>query len=190
MRFVGYDTCNCLIWTNGMDGLRKKGIPKSHNQQRCFGFINKPHIDKCDLVIKNDSELWFKEIEETEVKKKSLTHKQYVISKLRLIDNMFGIGLPTTCGYCEIYGPETIVKNIYGSYVQIFFAIKIKSNIIHHSLSWCFPHSTAVPLAITVNDGILIYNEDVNKNRSLSDAYLCAWGSSGGSKHASARNMK
>ena len=71
----------------------------------------------------------------------------------------------------------------------MFFAIRIESSMIHHSLSWCFPHATAVPLGMTVKNQILIHNDDLQKKRSLSDAYLCAWGSSGGSKHASARNM-
>lgn len=57
MRFVGYKTCNRLIWTNGMDGSRHQGIPTSNNKQRCFGFINKPHIDKCDLVKQIDSKI-------------------------------------------------------------------------------------------------------------------------------------
>ena len=86
------------------------------------------------------------------MKEKTHINKKYIISKLRLIDDMFGIGLPTTCGYCKIYGTETNVKSIYGSYVQMFFAIRIESSMIHHSLSWCFPHATAVPLAMTVKN--------------------------------------
>mgnify|MGYP005684549483 CR=1 FL=1 len=72
----------------------------------------------------------------------------------------------------------------------MFFNIQITTNKIHHSLSWYFSYSTVVSFGIMVNDEILIYNEDINKNLSLSDAYLRAWGSSCGSKHASARNIK
>ena len=121
MRFVGYQTCNRLIWTNGMDGSRHQGIPSSNNKQRCFGSINKPHLEKCDVVKKNDSEKWFDKIKPTDVNKHHEIYKKYVIAKLQLIDKNFGIGLPTTCGYSRVYGSKTRVQYIYGSYVQTFF---------------------------------------------------------------------
>ena len=75
---------------------------------------------------------------------------------------------------------------IYGSYLQMFFSIKIHTKTIHHEFSWCFSHTTAVPLTMTSNHNILIYNDYNSKEGSENDAYLCAWESSGGSKHASA----
>ena len=103
---------------------------------------------------------------------------------------MFGIGLPTTCGYACVYGKNTKLQYIYGTYVQMFFSVKIRTNIIHHSFSWCFPHATAVPIAMANNGNILIYNDDSSDEQTAeNDSYLCAWGSSGGSKHASARKL-
>ena len=102
---------------------------------------------------------------------------------------MFGIGLPTTCGYYAIYGNKSKIQYIYGSYIQMFFSIKIKTNMIHHAFSWCFPRATAVPIAMSSNGNILIYNDYISRELSETVAYLCAWGSSGGSKHASARKM-
>ena len=78
-------------------------------------------------------------------------------------------------------------------YIWIFysnvFSKQIKSDMIHHSFSWCFLHESVVPLGHTFDNRILIYNEDSKKNESTSDSYLCAWGSSGGYKHASVRNI-
>ena len=102
---------------------------------------------------------------------------------------MFGIGLPTTCGYSPVYGKRTEIDYIYGSYVQMFFSIKITPNVIHHSFSWCFPHATAVPIALSKNGKILMFNINSGTFDIDDKAYLCAWGSSGGSKHASAREL-
>ena len=51
-----------------MDGARQQGITNSNQKQRCFGFINKSHIDTCDSVKKKDSEEWCNKIQLTEVK--------------------------------------------------------------------------------------------------------------------------
>lgn len=61
--------------------------------------------------------------------------------------------------------------------------------MIHHAFSWCFLHAIAVPIAMTSNGSISIYNDYISKKRSENDAYLCAWGSNGGSKHASAQKI-
>ena len=60
---------------------------------------------------------------------------------------------------------------------------------MHHAFSWCFPHAAAVPLGMKNHDHILICNEGSNKECSEGDAYLCAWGSSGGAKDASVRKI-
>ena len=138
---------------------------------------------------KIDSKKWFDKLNSTDVNKNHEIYKKYVIAKLQLIDKMFGIGLPTTCGYSRVYGSKTRVQYIYGTYVQMFFSIKIETNMMHHAFSWCFPHATAVPLGMTKDDHILICNEDSNKECSEGDVYLCAWGSSGGAKHASVQKI-
>ena len=87
-----------------------------------------------------------------------------------------------------VYGQKTDIDYIYGSYVQMFSAIKINTHIIH-SFSWCFPHATAVPIALSKNGNILMYNINSGKLHTDEEAYLCTRGSSGGSKHASAQKI-
>ena len=62
MRFVGYDTCNRLIWTNGLKGSKNSKMPMSNNTQKCFGFINDVHIDIGDIVRQDDTKKWFTKI--------------------------------------------------------------------------------------------------------------------------------
>ena len=71
----------------------------SHSTQRCLGFINKVHIDKNDMLKEHDTEKWFTIFQSKQLNKNQLQNKNYVISKLKFINNLFGIGLPTTCGY-------------------------------------------------------------------------------------------
>ena len=61
--------------------------------------------------------------------------------------------------------------------------------MIHHVFPWCFPYAIAVPLGHTIDNEILIYNQNCVTNKSLIDTYLCAWGSSGGYKHTSAQKL-
>lgn len=95
-----------------MDGSRHQCMPTSNKKQRCFGFINKAHIDKCDLVKKQDSDKWFISLNSIMVKK--ITNKKYMVAKLKLINNVFEIGLPTTCGYSIVYGG----KQKYNTYMD------------------------------------------------------------------------
>ena len=68
------------------------------------------------------------------------------------------------------------------------FAIQIKTHMMHHAFSWYFPHATAVPISLTTDKKVLIWNKGDAKSCSQTNAYLCAQGSSGGSKHGSERN--
>ena len=51
----------------------------SHNTQRCLGFINKVHIDKCDNVKKQNAEKLFTIIKE----KKSNTKQKLCNIKIK-----------------------------------------------------------------------------------------------------------
>ena len=64
MQFIGYDTCNRIIWTQGINHINKQENLNGHANQRCIGFANKLHIDKCDLIKKEISDQWFKWLEE------------------------------------------------------------------------------------------------------------------------------
>lgn len=187
MRFVGYNTYNRLIWTNGMNGSKLQCNNTSKQQKRLFGFINKAHVDKCDLVKQQDIHKWFLNINSLNMKRNREINKKYIIAELKLINNMFGIGLPTTCGYSTVYGKKTEIDYIYGSYAQMFFAIKINTHIIHHLISLCFPHVTAVLIALSKNGKILMFNINIGTFDIDDKAYLCAWRSRCGSKHASAQ---
>ena len=103
-------------------------------------------------VKNNDVDKWLINVNSMLVKKNQRINKKYVVAKLKLIHNMFGIGLPTTRGYSAIYGRNKQLQYIYGRYVQMFFSVKIDTNMIHHSFSWCFPHATAVPIAMSKTD--------------------------------------
>ena len=57
--FFDYNTCNRIIWTQGINHVRKKGNTITHHNQQCISFANKLHIDKCDVVKSETSEEWF-----------------------------------------------------------------------------------------------------------------------------------
>ena len=68
MRFVGYDKCNQLIWTNEINRSQKETLPMSNNTQSFLGFINNVHIDICDIVKEDDTKKWFFRIKSLLVK--------------------------------------------------------------------------------------------------------------------------
>ena len=59
MEFIGYKTCDRIIWTQGMNQSIQKTKNHGHHQQKSISFANKLHIDKCDIVKKETAEIWF-----------------------------------------------------------------------------------------------------------------------------------
>ena len=52
MEFIGYKTCDRIIWTQGMNQSVRKTKNLGHQKQKSISFANKLHIDKCDIVKK------------------------------------------------------------------------------------------------------------------------------------------
>ena len=68
-------------------------------------------------------------------KKIQLKNKNYVVAKLKLIDNMLGIEPPTLCGYSTVYGKINKNNLHIWTICTNLFAIKIHTHMIHHSFS-------------------------------------------------------
>ena len=190
MLFVGYDTCNRIIWTQGIDHPGKFiSNNDGHQNQRCISFANKLHIDKCDVIKQETTEKWFEWLEmlkrtkcEDEETKQAAN---YVIGKFRDLGKTFGIGLPTTCGYSHVTTNKSSIIEINSSFIQMNFAMKISNKSMHHMYAWAFPHATALAIAVTSGSKILVHNE---KSQAFS-VNVAAWGNSGGFKHAEKRNL-
>ena len=109
----------------------------------------------------------------------------HVIGKFRQIDSMFGIGLPTTCGYVHVVPEKNDIVEINSSFIQMNFAISITNKVMHHMYAWTFPHATALTIALTSESKVLVHS-GTTREHSLN---VAAWGNSGGSKHAERRNI-
>ena len=77
-------------------------------------------MDICNIVKEDDTKKWLSGSKSVLVKDHQLRYKNYVISNLEKINKMFGIGLPTTCGYSLIYEEDTKVHHIYGYFIHLF----------------------------------------------------------------------
>ena len=189
MLFIGYNTCDRIIWTQGINQNGKRSNPNQHKNQQCISFANKLHIDKCDLVKKEPSDVWFNWVKKLKIEKCKGEHDgyaaQHVIDKFKEIETTFGIGLPTTCGYSHVVVEESDIVDINSSFIEMNFAMPITNKSIHHMYAWTFPHATALTIATTSDSKILV------KSGTKSEHYVnvAAWGNSGGSKHAERRNM-
>ena len=189
MEFIGYSTCNRIIWTQGLNQPFTKNCKQGHHQQKTISFSNKLHIDTCDLIKKETAKNWFDCLEK--LKNNTCTtehHKtaaEHVIKKFREIETNFGIGLPTTCGYAHVIAEESDIVKINSSFIQMNFAMPITNKVVHHMYAWTFPHATALTIAHTSDCKILVQSGTTSK-RSVN---VAAWGNSGGSKHAERRNI-
>ena len=189
MTFIGYRTCDRIIWTQGMNEASRQNVTQGHQHQKSISFSNKLHIDKCDIVKKETTDTWFEWMENlknknctTEKKKNAANH---VISKFSELEETFGIGLPTTCGYAYVTAEESDIVKINSSFIQMNFAMPITNKVIHHMYAWTFPHATALTIAHTSDCKILVKSGTTSKQF----VNVVAWGNSGGSKHAERRNI-
>ena len=74
MEFIGYSTCDRIIWTQGKNQKITKQSTPGHQHQRSISFANKLHIDKCDIVKSETAETWFDWLEK--LKEKSVTEQR------------------------------------------------------------------------------------------------------------------
>ena len=118
----------------------------------------------------------------TESQKDAANH---VIGKFKEIDSMFGIGLPTTCGYSHVLAEKNDIVEINSSFIQMNFAMPITNKVMHHMYAWTFPHATALTIAVTSESKVLVHSGKIPEHF----VNVAAWGNSGGSKHAERRNI-
>ena len=90
-----------------------------------------------------------------------------------MIEELFGVGVPTTCGY-KVENPDS--SNVMEFKVLAYFIIQgfdacvlLESDLYHVFLGYSFMHSTAVPVVI-VGDSVYYQRNDVE---------VFAWGASG-----------
>ena len=189
MLFVGYDTCNRIIWTQGIDTKGKTQNQPNHRNQPCISFSNKIHVDKCDVVKSEQSEQWFRLLEAKKNEKckndTQIEAANHVIKKFKEIESLFGIGLPTTCGYTHVISDENDIVEVNSTFVLMNFSMPITHKQIHHMYAWTFPHATALTTVITSDSRVLVYNGSKQRNY----VNIAAWGNCGGNKHAVKRNI-
>ena len=82
-----------------------------------------------------------------------------------------GIGLTTTCGY------NLVGNKVEAGFVHGVFASRILNGTVQHFLGWMWPHATTVPVAEHGNSILTL-------NLEKYQAYVVAWGNSGGKKYA------
>jgi hypothetical protein len=179
--FVKLTTCSRTIWTQGQYPKRNIATISAGNiisrrnesvSHPSIGFYNSVHFDSVDSLKQSDYNPWFEDIEQF----KEIAGYQ----KLKCVESVIGIGLPTTCGYNI---PSPIIPDAY--FCQMIFCTRINNGSVHHFLGWTFPHCTAVPIASLSNGHIMTENcSTTSEHVSL----VLAWGKSGGGGHAKARN--
>ena len=181
--FVDLDTCSRTIWTQGQMPNRStmkvstdnvavpcKGIVVTHP---FLGFYNSVHFDHCDSLSINEYNPWFKDLESF------MELPGY--RKLKEVESLIGIGLPTTCGY-------NIPRegNLHAYFCQMMFCTSLSNGAVHHFFGWSMPHCTAVPCATFLDDQFKTLNDSNEEKQRL----VLAWGKSGGSGHAQGRNAR
>jgi len=178
MSFVGYGTCDRVIWTSGTSKKRMVRVMKNDSEPVCgvrslsntnfLGFFNSPHKDLCDVLDEVTKAKWLGDIAN------SPSMQDY----LRGMDKICGLGLPTTCGYNVIGNPGS--GKLLAYFCQMGFCVPICHTSAHHFYGWSFPHCTAMPVVVG----------ESYKYRNQPDEdplVIAAWGSSGKKGHANAR---
>ena len=134
-----------------------------------IGFANTLHVDLRDAVLKKD---WTKilivldEFENSveKIDKEIAKHLAYA----REFVTMFGFGLPTTCIYQFMFGPNK--KESQGKVIQYFImaglgiAVEVNTNVCHMMHAYTFGHCTAIPFImvggkyfLTSSDGTTMF---------------------------------
>ena len=166
--FIGFKTCDKVIWTSGKPG----GV---------FSFSNESHRDAKDFVDKTNKDDYLAELKEYSL---NLNADISIIKHIRnIIDFKQEIPMPTTCVYLhcwrdKVTGNEDKRKGIVFQYFD-YSCIGVSKRIGNEHTHWMLPglidHRTTK--CIVVSEGIIytINHEDIE------EFSLIAWGSSGGS---------
>ena len=135
-----------------------------------IGHDVKPHFDRCDKILSEIYESWFHECDKPSDKQSA------GCKKLREMEKLVGIGMPTSCGY-NFHGKGS---TIFAHFVCAGFVTPITEESVHHFHGWSFGHCTAVAVAVQQN-----VVQTTNVGRKDEDCvFVGAWGRSGGSQHA------
>ena len=172
MKLVGR-VCNRQILTLGHipypRGELKLGyIIQAGSLYPIFGFVNSTHVDRCDMLNKEQVEEW-KKIAESQGWRfcsKLLERKDFC--------------LPTNCGY-QFAFQDTQVKEAYE--VDAYFAmeglglaVQLEHGILHHFMGAMFSHQTCLPVLRRRSDGFLTASNQDNIMQ------IVGWGTCGGKR--------
>ena len=77
-------------------------------------------------------------------------------------------------------------SKLIAKFVLMNFGVTISNKVVHHFYGWSFDHATSVPILINDANRVRVRN---TSNPNL-DVNICAWGSSGGHRHAETREER
>ena len=165
--FIGFDTCDKLIWTSG--------IPNG-----VFSFSNETHCDDYDFVDKRISPDYVDELKTATFGSEVLAIiKKYIE---RTISYANKIPMPTTCAYLHCWeGSIAENDNDQGCPSQYFDypRLGLMKKINHENTHWMLPglidHRTT--LCVVVKNGIVY----LKQHPDIKKFTILAWGRSGGS---------
>ena len=123
------------------------------------------------------------------LKKCPLAKKVQLIEKVKEINSLVGIGIPTTCAHNIICDSKLHSLASLSSYFIMFdFAMPLQHKTVHNFFAWAFVHCTALPLLIFHDGTVHVSNDGVEDEHC---AVLLAWGINGGNKESTQNtNMK
>ena len=174
MHLVGCHCCGRQLLTSGFYKEIRDG--KGHT----IGFVNSLHDDTCNLIKKNLVALYIRKFTEdiNNCKKYYHSKKKKLIKKVKEINNLIGLGLPTTCAYNIISDVNLLkVARLSSLFVMFDFAMTLSHKTVHNFFGWAFSHCTALPILI-FHDGIVhVSNDGVEEKHCI---IVFAWGSEGG----------
>ena len=173
--FIGFDTCDKLIWTSG-------------KPDDVFSFSNETHVDSKDFVDKDNKISFIQELDSCAMGSKFI---ELIKDHIRKIFDLTGeLPMPTTCAYLHCWDNDKDMEDRvvgqpfhYFDYPQIGLMKKIGHENSHWMLPSTFYHRTT--LCIVVHNGIVF----LKQHRILKPLMIIAWGRSGGSAESS-RNAK
>ena len=99
--------------------------------------------------------------------------KENIEERIETFVDVFGVGVPTTCGYKMIADDEheDCIPFILAYFIMGGFGccVRIRSDLYHYFYAYTFSHSTAIPVVV-VDDEVLYCDAGVN---------VFAWGAGG-----------
>ena len=165
-KFIGFDTCDKLIYTSG----KPNGV---------FSFGNETHDDAKDFVDEDNKIGYIKELDTLDSGSDAVNEIKKYIKKM--INHRNKLPMPTTCAYLHCWEDQEScrveVEEIpyhYFDYPQFGIMKRIGHEQTHWMLPGLFYHRTN--LCIILRKGIIFFRQH-SKIRKFT---IIAWGRSGG----------